>query len=207
MNKQESQNLMIGSWVLAEGKPRQVHSLTTKKAGFKRGTNGQRDFFRFDQLQGIPLSEPLLKECVTYRPTGKQQDTDPAISIHCYSDTVIAVRIDGNTQYYRFRYLHEVQSFLLSTYQLQVQFDVEKYNWLRQPEMMVSREELMRLAAHTSIDIEKLKANAVSGDNILKRMVAFRTQDGHSLVCDHIPTPDLGKDKRGFQYGSLTYKK
>ena len=127
MNKQESQNLMIGSWVLAEGEPRQVHSLTTKKAGFKRGTNGQRDFFRFDQLQGIPLSEPLLKECVTYRPTGKQQDTDPAISIHCYSDTVIAVRIDGNTQYYRFRYLHEVQSFLLSTYQLQVQFDVEKY--------------------------------------------------------------------------------
>lgn len=97
MNKQESQNLMIGSWVLAEGKPRQVHSLTTKKAGFKRGTNGQRDFFRFDQLQGIPLSEPLLKECVTYRPTGKQQDTDPTISIHCYSDTVIAVRIDGNT--------------------------------------------------------------------------------------------------------------
>jgi len=127
MNKQESQNLMIGSWVLAEGKPRQVHSLTTKKAGFKRGTNGQRDFFRFDQLQGIPLSEPLLKDCVTYRPTGKQQDTYPAISIHCYSDTVIAVRIDGNTQYYRFRYLHEVQSFLLSTYQLQVQFDVEKY--------------------------------------------------------------------------------
>ena len=40
MNKQESQNLMIGSWVLAGGEPRQVSSLTTKKAGFKRGTSG-----------------------------------------------------------------------------------------------------------------------------------------------------------------------
>ena len=207
MNKQESQNLMIGSWVLAEGKPRQVHSLTTKKAGFKRGTNGQRDFFRFDQLRGIPLSEPLLKECVTYRLTGKQQDTDPAISIHCYSDNIIVFHIGEQVTCKRFCYLHEVQSFLLSTYQLQVQFDVEKYNWLRQPEMVVSREELMRLAAHTSVDIEKLKANVVSGDNILKRMEALRTQDGHNVVRDHLPAPDLGKDERGFQYGSLTYKK
>lgn len=127
MNKTESSQLTIGSWAFADGAPRQVCCITTKKVGFKRGNYGQRDFYRFDQISGIPLSEPLLKECVTYRPTGKQQDTDPAISIHCYSDTVIAVRIDGNTQYYRFRYLHEVQSFLLSIYQLQVQFDVEKY--------------------------------------------------------------------------------
>ena len=42
MNKQESQNLMIGSWVLAGGEPRQVSFLTTKKAGFKRGTSGHR---------------------------------------------------------------------------------------------------------------------------------------------------------------------
>ena len=130
MNKHESQNLMISSWVLAEGKPRQVHSLTTKKAGFKRGTNGQRDFFRFDQLQGIPLSEPLLKDCVTYRLTGKQQDTDPAISIHCYSDNIIVFHIGEQVTCKRFCYLHEVQSFLLSTYQLQVQFDVEKWHRL-----------------------------------------------------------------------------
>lgn len=32
MNKQESQNLMIGSWILAGGEPRQVSSITTKKA-------------------------------------------------------------------------------------------------------------------------------------------------------------------------------
>lgn len=127
MDKKESQKLMIGSWVLADGKPRQVNCLTIKKAGFKRGTNGHCDFYRFDQLQGIPLSEPLLKECVTYRPTGKQQAIAQSISIHCYSDTVIEVRIDGNTKYYHFCYLHEVQSFLLSTYQLQVKFDVEKY--------------------------------------------------------------------------------
>lgn len=203
MNKQESQNLMIGSWVLAEGKPRQVYSLTTKKAGFKRGTNGQRDFFRFDQLQGIPLSEPLLKECVTYRPTGKQQDTDPAISIHCYSDTVIAVRIDGNTQYYRFRYLHEVQSFLLSTYQLQVQFDVEKYNWLRQPEMVVTKKEAGQ--------IRKTFANILT--NVRPSAVIDTPLDGELdkvIVRDYISSSipaDLGKDERGFQYGSLTYKK
>ena len=38
MNKQESQNLMIGSWVLAGGEPRQVSSLTTKKAEAQGGT-------------------------------------------------------------------------------------------------------------------------------------------------------------------------
>lgn len=205
MNKQESQNLMIGSWVLAEGKPRQVHSLTTKKAGFKRGTNGQRDFFRFDQLQGIPLSEPLLKECVTYHPTGKPQDTDPAISIHCYSDTVIAVRIDGNTQYYRFRYLHEVQSFLLSTYQLQVLFDVEKYKWLRDPTMLISRESLLRLSSQVSGGA--MKGTTVQGEDLLKTLEAMRTKDVHNMVNGHLPTPDLGKDERGFQYGQLTYKK
>ena len=126
MNKQESQNLMIGSWVLAEGKPRQVHSLTTKKAGFKRGTNGRRDFFRFDQLQGISLSEPLLKECVTYRDINPKQPNEKIQSIHCYSDTVIAIHIEGRTEYHRFRHLHEVQAFL-THYQLRVELDVEKY--------------------------------------------------------------------------------
>lgn len=203
MNKQESQNLMIGSWVLAEGKPRQVHSLTTKKAGFKRGTNGQRDFFRFDQLQGIPLSEPLLKECVTYRPTGKQQDTDPAISIHCYSDTVIAVRIDGNTQYYRFRYLHEVQSFLLSTYQLQVQFDVEKYNWLRQPEMVVTKKEAGQIRKTFANILTNVRPSAVIDTPLDEELDKVIVRD---YISSSIPA-DLGKDERGFQYGQLTYKK
>lgn len=118
---------MIGSWVLADGKPRQVHSLTTKKAGFKRGNYGQRDFFRFDQLQGIPLSEPLLKKCVTYRDIDPKQPNEKIQSIHCYSDTVIAIHTEGRTEYHRFRYLHEVQAFL-THYQLKVVLDEEKYN-------------------------------------------------------------------------------
>ena len=127
MNKQESQNLMIGSWVLAGGEPRQVSSLTTKKAGFKRGTSGHRDFFRFDQLQGIPLSEELLKECITYRDINPKEPNGKVQSLHCYSDTVIALHIEDRTEYHRFRYLHEVQAFLTSLYQLQVVLDLEKY--------------------------------------------------------------------------------
>ena len=127
MNKQESRNLMIGSWVLAGGEPRQVSSLPTKKAGFKRGTSGHRDFFRFDQLQGIPLSEELLKECITYRDINPKEPNGKVQSIHCYSDTVIALHIEGRTEYHRFRYLHEVQAFLTSLYQKQVVLDVEKY--------------------------------------------------------------------------------
>lgn len=204
MNKQESQNLMIGSWVLAEGKPRQVHSLTTKKAGFKRGTNVQRDFFRFDQLRGIPLSEPLLKECVTYRPTGKQQHLDHGISIYCYSVTVIAVRIDCRTTYYRFRYLHEVQSFLLSTYQLQVQFDVEKYNWLRQPEMVVTKKEAGQIRKTFANILAKVGPTAV-----IDTPLAERLKEIGSRPCDPSISglPTLEKDERGFQYGQLTYKK
>lgn len=127
MNKQESQNLMIGSWVLAGGEPRQVSSLTTKKAGFKRGTSGHRDFFRFDQLQGIPLSEELLKECITYRDINPKEPNGKVQSIHCYSDTVIALHTEGRTEYHRFRYLHEVQAFLTSLYQMQVVLDMEKW--------------------------------------------------------------------------------
>lgn len=54
MNKTESSQLTIGSRVFADGTPRQVCCITTKKVGFKRGNYGQRGFFRFDQLQGIP---------------------------------------------------------------------------------------------------------------------------------------------------------
>ena len=205
MNKKESQNLMIGSWVLAEGKPRQVHILTTKKAGFKRGTNGHLDFFRFDQLQGIPLSEPLLKECVTVNP--------PKMLINEYMSVefmlnMVVIKDSGETvDYLQFSNLHTMQSFFLSRYGCIVEFDVDKYNWLRQPEMVVSREGIMRLATHTSVDIEKLKFNSVSGCNILKRIETLRAKDGHNVVSDHIPTTDLGKDDRGFQYGQLTYKK
>ena len=69
MKKYEAKELMIGSWVLTyDGKtPRQIVSLTMQKAGFMRDHGRGRDFYRFDQIQGIPLSEELLKHCVTYR--------------------------------------------------------------------------------------------------------------------------------------------
>lgn len=54
MNKTESSQLTIGSRVFADGTPRQVCCITTKKVGFKRGNYGHRDFYRFDQLSGIP---------------------------------------------------------------------------------------------------------------------------------------------------------
>ena len=204
MNKQESQNLMIGSWVLAGGEPRQVSSLTTKKAGFKRGTSGHRDFFRFDQLQGIPLSEELLKECITYRDINPKEPNGKVQSIHCYSDTVIALHIEGRTEYHRFRYLHEVQAFLTSLYQMQVVLDMEKYKWFREPTMLVSRESLLRLSSQVSGGA--MKGTSVQGEDILKTMEAMRTKDGHNLVRIHMPEPILEKDERGLVIGMLTYK-
>ena len=125
MNKQESQNLMIGSWVLAEGKPRQVHSLTTKKAGFKRGSNGQRDFFRFDQLEGIPLSEPLLKECVKVNPP--KTLVPEYITVGFINNIVVIKERGENVDFLQFPNLHTMQSFFLSRYDCIVEFDVEKY--------------------------------------------------------------------------------
>lgn len=140
MNKQESQNLMIGSWVLAEGKPRQVHSLTTKKAGFKRGTNGQRDFFRFDQLQGIPLSEPLLKECVKVNPP--KSLIPEYVSVEFISNIVVIKERGEAVDDLIFPNLHTMQSFFLSRYACIVEFNVEKYDWLQEPEMVVSKEQM-----------------------------------------------------------------
>jgi hypothetical protein len=204
MNKQESQNLMIGSWVLAGGEPRQVSSLTTKKAGFKRGTSGHRDFFRFDQLQGIPLSEELLKECITYRDINPKEPNGKVQSIHCYSDTVIALHTEGRTEYHRFRYLHEVQAFLGTMYQLQVVLDLEKYKWLREPSMLVSREQMLQLSNQVSGGA--MKGTSVQGESLRKTLEAMGIKDGNKLVRNHIPEPNLEKDERGLVKGMLTYK-
>ena len=204
MNKQESQNLIIGSWVLAGGEPRQVSSLTTKKAGFKRGTSGHRDFFRFDQLQGIPLSEELLKECITYSDINPKEPNGKVQSLHCYSDTVIALHIEGRTEYHRFRYLHEVQAFLTSLYQLQVVLDLEKYKWLRDPTMLVSRESLLRLSSQVSGGA--MKGTSVQGENLLKTLESMGIKDGHKLVRNHMPEPILAEAERDLVIGMLTYK-
>ena len=133
MKKYEAKELMIGSWVLPyDGKtPRQIVSLTMQKAGFMRDYGRGRDFYRFDQIQGIPLSEELLKHCVTYHDMNPKEPNEQVQSIHCYSDTVIAIHADGETKYKRFRYLHEIQAYLLSGYNLVTVFDVEKYLFLQ----------------------------------------------------------------------------
>ena len=205
MNKQESQNLMIGSWVLAGGEPRQVSSLTTKKAGFKRGTSGHRDFFRFDQLQGIPLSEELLKECITYRDINPKEPNGKVQSLHCYSDTVIALHTEGRTEYHRFRYLHEVQAFLTSLYQMQVVLDMEKYKFLMRPEMIVTKKEMNRFRKSKANLITKEIPNMVLEPSFIERLKEIGTRP---CACNPAISgmPTLGEDKRGFKEGMLTYK-
>ena len=125
MNKQESQNLMIGSWVLAGGEPMQVSSLTTKKVGFKRDTSVRRDFFRFDQLQGIPLSEELLKECVCVNPP---QTLVPEYMAVEFIHNIVVIKERGeNVDYLQFPNLHTMQAYFLSRYGCTVEFNVEKY--------------------------------------------------------------------------------
>ena len=140
MNKQESQNLMIGSWVLAGGEPRQVSSLTTKKAGFKRGTSGHRDFFRFDQLQGIPLSEELLKECVYVKPP--EVLVPEYMTVEFIYDVVVIKERGENVDYLRFPNLHTMQSFFSSRYGTTIEFNMERFKFLMQPEVVVTKEQM-----------------------------------------------------------------
>lgn len=125
MKKTESSQLTIGSWVFADGAPRQVCCITTKKVGFKRGNCGQRDFYRFDQISGIPLSEPLLKECVKVNPP--KSLTPEYVSVEFMCDIVVIKEGDGTIDYLRFSNLHIMQAYFLSHYGCKVEFDVEKW--------------------------------------------------------------------------------
>ena len=61
MNKQESQNLMIGSWVLAGGEPRQVRSITKKKVGVLTSNESHRQsYYRLFEVEPIPITEEWL---------------------------------------------------------------------------------------------------------------------------------------------------
>lgn len=131
---------MIGSWVLAGGEPRQVSSLTTKKAGFKRGTSGHRDFFRFDQLQGIHLSEELLKECVRVNPP---KALIPEYMTVEFAYNIVVIKERGeNVDFLQFPNLHTMQAYFLSRYGEKVEFDVERYKYLSFPEVVVTKEKM-----------------------------------------------------------------
>ena len=81
---------------------------------------------------------------------------------------------------------------------------MEKYKWLRDPTMLVSREQMLRLSVQALG--EEIKSVSVSADKILKAMEAMRTKDGHNLVRKHMPEPNLEKDERGLVKAMLTYK-
>ena len=81
---------------------------------------------------------------------------------------------------------------------------MEKYKWLRDPTMLVSRESLLRLSSQVSGGA--MKGTSVQGENLLKTMESTGIKDGHKLVRNHMPEPILEKDERGLVKGMLTYK-
>lgn len=60
MNKQEANKLIIGSLVVADGKCEPICAITSRKIGVAKGSCGKRDFYRFDQVSGIPLRCEIL---------------------------------------------------------------------------------------------------------------------------------------------------
>lgn len=67
MNKQEAGNLMIGSFVMINNELKKVCCITSRKIGVAKGDCGHRDFYRFDQVQGIPLTDKLLESAFAVR--------------------------------------------------------------------------------------------------------------------------------------------
>ena len=140
MKKQESQTLMIGSWVLVNGEPRQVCALTNRKAGFKSGANRDREFFVFNQLQSINLSEEILKECV--KVNTPELLIPEYMSVEFMNNIVVIKERNENVDYLQFPNLHTMQSFFLSRYGCTVVFDADRYLFLQQPEMVVTKEQI-----------------------------------------------------------------
>lgn len=169
MNKQESQNLMIGSWVLAGGEPRQISSLTTKKAGFKRGTSGHRDFFRFDQLQGIPLSEELLKECVKVVAPKGEESRIKKVAFYKVPSLIVFVEENGRGESRRMGYIHDLQAYLSSYYGYTIELDLIKYKFLQQPEITIPKEQVDAMRKNNPT-MKNVPDVVVDGDTLLSRL-------------------------------------
>ena len=54
--------LMIGSWVLVNGVPRQVADITEKEVGYYRKENSRMFYERLDMIEPIPIKEVKLTE-------------------------------------------------------------------------------------------------------------------------------------------------
>ena len=53
----KSNELMIGSWVLVNGVPRQVAYITEKEVGYYRKENSRMFYERLDKIEPIPIYE------------------------------------------------------------------------------------------------------------------------------------------------------
>ena len=58
----KSNELMIGSWVLVNGVPRQVADITEKEVGYYRKENSRMFYERLDKIEPIPIKEVKLTE-------------------------------------------------------------------------------------------------------------------------------------------------
>lgn len=58
----KSNELMIGSWVLVNGVPRQVAYITKKEVGYYRKGNSRMFYERLDMIEPIPIKEMKLTE-------------------------------------------------------------------------------------------------------------------------------------------------
>ena len=205
MNKQESLDLMIGSWVLVNGEPRQVCKLTNKKAGFKRSESGHRDFYRFDQIQGFPLSVDLFKHCVTYKSSDPREHGHFVESINYYGEAGICIQHSTGSMIHQVRYLHEVQSILYYMFRTQIDFDVEKYKWAKQPEMVVTKTQMEQLKKMATAPIGKDTPKVVLKESLSERLKEFgKRVSSVYKQTPLLPSPEKGEN--GLQEGMLTYK-
>ena len=58
----KSNELMIGSWVLVNGVPRQVACITEKEVGYYRKGNSRMFYERLDKIEPIPIYEMKITE-------------------------------------------------------------------------------------------------------------------------------------------------
>ena len=58
----KSNELMIGSWVLVNGVPRQVAYITQKEVGYYRNGNSRMFYEKLDNIEPIPIYEMKITE-------------------------------------------------------------------------------------------------------------------------------------------------
>ena len=83
---------------------------------------------------------------------------------------------------------------------------MEKYKFLMQPEMVVTKKDMNRFRKAMANLITKEIPNMVLESSLIERLKEIGTRP---CACNPAFSgmPTLGEDKRGFKEGMLTYKK